>query len=74
MKTKGISTLLSLLLISALLLAACGGAPVAPVEDAAPASEAAAEAPAEAAAPAAAGDLLASPPADAGEREVQQIT
>lgn len=72
MKTKGISTVLSLLLISALLLAACGGAPVAPAP-AAPASDAAAAAPAEAAAPAA-GDLLAGPPAEAGEREVQQMT
>lgn len=72
MKHKGISTLLSLLLIVSMLLVACGGAPVAPApaEEAAPASEAPA---AESAEPAAAGDLLASPPADAGEREVQQV-
>ncbi|MCB0113046.1 MAG: ABC transporter substrate-binding protein [Caldilineaceae bacterium] len=76
MKTKGISTLLSLLIVASLLLAACGGsAPAAPAEEAAPASaEATAPAAEEAAAPAAEGDLLASPPADAGEREVQQIT
>jgi len=63
-------------LIVSLLLAACGGgAPAvpAPAEEAAPASEAGSASADTTAAGAAAGDLLASPPADAGEREVQQV-
>ncbi len=81
MKTKRISSLLSLLLVLSMLLAACGGgAPAAPAEEAAPASDAAAttapaeEAAAESSTEGAAEGLLASPPVDAGEREVQQIT
>lgn len=87
MSHRTYSRLLSLLLVLALLLlAACGGGAPATTEETAPATEeTAGEAAADeessadeatdegAAGEAETGDLLSQPPADAGEREVQQV-